>query len=61
VPGLQDLFQYGVAVEASLVAFAVSGMFHPSAYHFYFYIIAGLAVALGTPTQRTMEVLPVTH
>ena len=58
-PGLEDLFQYGVALEASLIAFAVSGMFHPSAYHFYFYIIAGLAVALGT--QRTMEVLPVTH
>ncbi|HUD70346.1 MAG TPA: O-antigen ligase family protein [Dongiaceae bacterium] len=59
VPGLEDLYQYGVAVEASLIAFAVAGMFHPSAYHFYFYIIAGLAVALGT--LKPMEVLPVSH
>ncbi|HEV8121047.1 MAG TPA: O-antigen ligase family protein [Candidatus Polarisedimenticolia bacterium] len=59
VPGLEDLFQYGVAVEVSLVAFAVAGMFHPVGYHFYFYIIAGLAVALGT--LRTKEVLPVTY
>jgi hypothetical protein len=57
-----------VAVEVSLAAFAVAGMFHPVGYHFYFYIIAGLAVALGTlgttvvlGTIRTMEVLPVAH
>jgi probable O-glycosylation ligase (exosortase A-associated) len=68
VPDLADLFQYGVAVEVSLAAFAVAGMFHPVGYHFYFYIIAGLAVALGTlgtavvlGTIRTMEVLPVAH
>jgi O-antigen ligase len=68
VRGLEDLFQYGVAVEASLAAFAVAGMFHPVGYHFYFYIIAGLAVALGTlgtavvlRTTSTMEVLPVAH
>jgi O-antigen ligase len=68
VPGLEDLFQYAVAVEVSLAAFAVAGMFHPVGYHFYFYIIAGLAVALGTlrtavalGTLNTMEVLPVAH
>jgi putative inorganic carbon (HCO3(-)) transporter len=60
VPGREDLFQHGVAVEASLVAFAVAGMFHPVGYNFYFYIIAGLAVALGTLHKR-MEVLPVAH
>jgi len=67
-PGFEDLFQYSVAVEASLAAFAVAGMFHPVGYHFYFYIIAGLAVALGTlgtammsGTLRTMEVRPVAH
>ena len=58
VPGLEDLFHYGVAVEVSLVAFAVAGMFHPVGYHFYFFIIAGLAVAIGR--LGTMEVLPVT-
>jgi hypothetical protein len=49
-----------VAVEVSLVAFAVAGMFHPVGYNFYFYIIAGLAVALGTLHKR-LEVLPVAH
>jgi O-antigen ligase len=59
VPGLEDLFHYGVAVEVSLAAFAVAGMFHPVGYHFHFYIIAGLAVALGT--LGTKGVLPATH
>jgi len=56
VPGLEDLFHYGVAVEVSLAAFAVAGMFHPVGYNFYFYIFAGLAVALGT--LGTREVPP---
>lgn len=60
VPGREDLHQYGVAVEVSLVAFAVSGMFHPVGYNFYFYIIAGLAVALGM-LHKKMEVLSVAH
>jgi probable O-glycosylation ligase (exosortase A-associated) len=59
VPALDDVFHYGVAVEVSLAAFAVAGMFHPVGYHFYFYIVAGLAVAVGTLGSR--EVLPVTH
>ncbi len=33
------------AIQISLIAFAVAALFHPSAYHFYFYYIAGLAVA----------------
>ncbi len=57
VPGAANLYHYGVAVEVSLAAFAVSGMFHPVGYHFYFYIIAGLALALGTLATR--EVHPV--
>jgi hypothetical protein len=33
-------------VQASLYAVAVGALFHPAAYHFYFYYIARLAVAL---------------
>lgn len=58
VQGLGDIFHYAVAVEVSLAAFAVAAMFHPVGYHFYFFIIAGLAVAIGR--LGTMEVLPVT-
>jgi len=32
-------------LQASLIAFAVAAVFHPVAYHFYFYYIAGLALA----------------
>jgi hypothetical protein len=34
------------AVSASLIAFALAGLFHPVAYQFYFFYPAGLAVAL---------------
>jgi O-antigen ligase len=33
------------AMEVALVAFGIAAFFHPVAYHFYFYLIAGLAVA----------------
>ena len=33
-------------VRISLVAFAVAAFFHPIAYQFYFFCLAGLAVAL---------------
>jgi O-antigen ligase len=33
------------ATRLSLVAFVVAAFFHPVAYHFYFYFLAGLAVA----------------
>jgi len=59
VPGLESLYHHGVAVEVSLAAFAVAGMFHPVGYNFYFYIIAGLAVALGR--LGTREVIPVAN
>lgn len=32
-------------VWVSLVAFAFAGLFYPAAYHFYFYLLAGLALA----------------
>lgn len=34
-------------LQVSLIAFSVAAFFHPVAYHFYFYYIAGMAVAMG--------------
>lgn len=34
-------------LRISLIAFCVAALFHPVAYHFYFYIIAGIAFAAG--------------
>jgi len=42
----RDLAFLAAGVQVSLVAFAVAAMFHPIAYQFYFFSIAGLAVAL---------------
>lgn len=39
-------------IKISLVAFAVAGLFHPVSYNFYFYYIAGLAVAAGKIAAR---------
>ncbi|MBI4638177.1 MAG: O-antigen ligase family protein [Candidatus Rokubacteria bacterium] len=45
-PGARDLFHLAEGLQVSLVAFAVAALFHPVAYHFYFYELAGLAVAM---------------
>jgi O-antigen ligase len=45
VPGLRELACLAEGVEIALVAFALAAVFHPVAYNFYFYYIAGLAVA----------------
>lgn len=39
------LFHIAEGLRVSLIAFAFAALFHPVAYHFYFYYIAGLAVA----------------
>ncbi|RPH94742.1 MAG: hypothetical protein EHM68_13645 [Lysobacterales bacterium] len=39
------LFHIAEGLRVSLIAFAVAALFHPIAYHFYFYSIAGLAIA----------------
>lgn len=39
------LFYIGEAIYLSLIAFGLSAMFHPVAYHVHFYYLAGLAVA----------------
>lgn len=44
-PDLQPLSHLAEGIQTSLLAFAVAALFHPVAYHFYFYYLAGLAVA----------------
>jgi hypothetical protein len=45
-PALQHLAYLAAGIQISLAAFFVAAMFHPIAYQFYFFTIAGLAVAL---------------
>jgi hypothetical protein len=42
------------ALEISLVVFALSGPFYPVAYHFYFYLMAGLALAARAVTNDVL-------
>lgn len=46
-PELFRLFCLAEGLKVSLIAFSVAALFHPVAYHFYFYYIAGLAMALN--------------
>jgi len=52
-PAFRDVFCLAEGVQVSLIAFTVAAMFHPVAYHFYFYYMAGLALALRE-TWRTL-------
>jgi O-antigen ligase len=45
-PSLRDLCLLASSVQIALAAFAVAAFFHPIAYQFYFFCVAGLAVAL---------------
>ena len=51
-PALRDLRPLATGIKMSLAAFGVAAMFHPIAYQFYFFSVAGLAVALRN-TYRT--------
>jgi len=59
IPALRNLFLLAEALEVSLIVFAVAGFFHPVAYHFYFYYIAGLAlggrVAINNAVDRELQ------
>jgi putative inorganic carbon (HCO3(-)) transporter len=44
-PEGRDLFLLSEGIQTGLAAFAVAALFHPVAYHFYFYYMAGLALA----------------
>lgn len=48
------LFHLSEAVRVSLLAFAVAALFHPAAYQFWFYLLAGLALAAESITRRTL-------
>ena len=48
------LFHLSEAVRVSLLAFVVAAMFHPAAYQFWFYLLAGLALAAQSITTRTL-------
>ena len=53
-----DLPALAAGVRVSLVAFLAAAFFHPAGYHFYFFYIAGLAVALrliAEPMERLPE------
>lgn len=52
MPAPNTLFYLAEGIRVSLWGFAVEAMFHPVAYNFYFYYIAGLAIALGTVCDR---------
>jgi len=55
VPELSALAQ---AAGGAMVAFVTAGMFHPVAFHFYLYIVAGLVIAcqqLALRVDRAME------
>ena len=51
-PHLKDLYNLAEALQVALLAYALEAMFHPTAYHFYFYYIAGMAVAAGFICRR---------
>jgi O-antigen ligase len=56
-PALRHLGYLAAGIQISLAAFFVAAMFHPIAYQFYFFTVAGLAVALKN-TARTEVAVP---
>lgn len=55
IPAFRELFSLAEGIQVSLIAFSVAGFFHPVAYHFYFYYIAGLAVAVRSVCEQETE------
>ncbi len=50
----RELAAMGNGIEIALVAFLVAAFFHPVSYHFYFYYVAGFAVAFQAMAERTV-------
>jgi O-antigen ligase len=59
-PARRPLVPLALGVQVALVAFGVAALFHPIAYQFYFFSIAGLAVALETACRGAMAAPPAT-
>jgi O-antigen ligase len=57
-PSLRDLHPLATGVKMSLLAFGVAAMFHPIAYQFYFFSVAGLAVALRNTYRTAVGMTP---
>jgi len=53
-PAAASLEPLAAGIQVSLIAFLVAAMFHPIAYQFYFFSIAGLAVALKNTCRATI-------
>jgi O-antigen ligase len=58
VAALRDLFLLNEGIEVSLIVFIMQGFFHPVAYNYYFYYIAGVAVATRFVTDFAMSGQP---
>ena len=50
-----ELFHLAEAVRIALLAYVLAAAFHPSGYHFYFYLPAGLALAVGAIARKRLE------
>jgi probable O-glycosylation ligase (exosortase A-associated) len=57
-PALRDLSMLASGVRIALLAFVVGAFFHPIAYQFYFFCVAGLAVALKRVCQSELAGVP---
>jgi O-antigen ligase len=53
-PAVRELQPLACGLQISLIAFGVAAMFHPIAYQFYFFSVAGLAVALRNTCRMTL-------
>ena len=52
VRSLWDVGVFAAAAQVALAAFAVAALFHPIAYQFYFFCVAGLAVAVRNVSRN---------
>jgi len=56
-PALRDLAIFASGAQIALAAFAIAAVFHPIAYQFYFFCVAGLAVAVRNAYRSEIRVL----
>jgi O-antigen ligase len=53
-----EMKQLAEGIEISLLGFAVAACFHPAAYQFYFFYVAGLAVSARVVAEREAAAAP---